>query len=223
MKLKISIIYDNKSLKPFKHGWGFSALINIEKRNILFDTGADSEILFYNIKKLNIDPNKIDTIILSHSHLDHSGGLLYILGLKEKFDVYLPKYMNPQKKAEFRSYGGNETRFIETDGIQTISDNIKSVCTREIFEQYLMIHLSKGILILTGCAHPGLSKIIDYTEKYGKIYGIMGGFHGFAELEKLKNIQFIAPCHCTGQINEIKDMYPERFIDCAAGCKYEFE
>ncbi|MHA1232351.1 MAG: MBL fold metallo-hydrolase [Candidatus Helarchaeota archaeon] len=226
MKLIISIVYDNSAIKKYLKGWGFSAhlkLVNSEKTyNILFDTGADPEILFYNMKKMNINPYDIDSIVISHSHMDHAGGLLYLLGLKDQFVVYIPKFMHRNTKSEMKMYAGDMTRFIEVDGIQKITDNIFTICNNRLYEQFLNIHLLEGILILTGCAHPGLSNIIDFTRKSGTIYGVMGGFHGFSELNKLKDMKFILPCHCTSHKNAIKKMYPDITHECAAGIQYEF-
>ena len=75
--MKITIVYDNNAEPGLKADWGFSALIELnEKREkILFDTGANSEILFYNLKKLNINPKDVDIIVISHRHWDHTGGL----------------------------------------------------------------------------------------------------------------------------------------------------
>jgi len=42
---------------------------------VLFDTGPDSRALMYNMLKLEIDLQEIDTIVLSHSHMDHTGGI----------------------------------------------------------------------------------------------------------------------------------------------------
>ena len=58
---------------------GVSYLIQLENKNILFDTGQDAEVILHNMKLLSLDPSNIDLIFLSHCHYDHTGGLLGIL------------------------------------------------------------------------------------------------------------------------------------------------
>ena len=227
MKLEILILYDNKSVKNFKHAWGFSALIRLIdkdlKTNILFDTGGKSELLFYNLKRFAINIDNIQKIVISHYHHDHAGGLISLICLKDGFEVYLPGHQQIETKNELYMYGGTQTRFIENYDVITIENNIKLICTKEIYEQYMLISTPLGGIIITGCAHPGLDKIINYSKKFGTIYGIIGGFHNFLDIEKLEGIKFIAPCHCTSRIDMIKKRFPQNFVECAAGKKYKFE
>jgi len=75
-KLEMRILFDNN---PYEKGlevsWGFSCLIKGAEKTILFDTGGDGSILMANIEKMGIDPSEIDLVVLSHDHLDHTGGL----------------------------------------------------------------------------------------------------------------------------------------------------
>jgi len=61
----------------------------------------------------------------------------------------------------------------------------------------LLVRTNKGIVIVTGCAHPGIDRIINFAKGFGKIHGIIGGFHGFSEIELLRDIDIVMPCHCT--------------------------
>lgn len=75
-RVPIITVYDNYLTQAnFKTGWGFSCLIKMPDKNILFDTGADSPTLLFNIEKMNIVSEEIDIIVLSHIHGDHIGGL----------------------------------------------------------------------------------------------------------------------------------------------------
>ena len=88
--MKISIIYDNEAFdKSFKPDWGFSCLIEAFGRKILFDTGANGDILLGNMEKLNINPVLVDMIFISHAHWDHIGGLLPFLKINPA-KLYIP-------------------------------------------------------------------------------------------------------------------------------------
>lgn len=56
--------------------WGFAALIETPDKSILFDTGLKSETVLTNARLLNIDLSKVEEVVLSHFHTDHTGGLL---------------------------------------------------------------------------------------------------------------------------------------------------
>ena len=90
--MKITIVYDNCVKKQgLKAGWGFSSLIEIENTPpLLFDTGADGATLLHNMKQLGIDPKHIGTIVISHAHGDHTGGLFDILEANREAEIYVP-------------------------------------------------------------------------------------------------------------------------------------
>src|SRR5260370_1955347 len=56
--------------------WGFSALVEVDGRRILFDTGARPDTVLNNAKDLGVDLTNITDVILSHNHRDHTGGLM---------------------------------------------------------------------------------------------------------------------------------------------------
>lgn len=56
--------------------WGFAALVEVDGRKILFDTGARPETVLNNSKELGIDLSQVEDVFLSHNHWDHVGGLL---------------------------------------------------------------------------------------------------------------------------------------------------
>ena len=90
---------------------------------------------------------------------------------------------------------------------------------RFVKEQYLIVKTGNGLTIITGCSHPGLENILQVASRFGDIYGVVGGFHGFSKLEALKGIRLIVPCHCTVRKREILNLYPESSVKCSAGCK----
>ena len=205
--MKITIIYDNNAKKGLKSDWGFSCLVEDSKK-VLFDTGADSGILLYNMKRLKINPKDIDIVVLSHNHLDHIGGLKgFLKANNNKAKVYYPTDFSEPTKI---------TRDVYSTG--ALSSNFLG-----IKEQSLFVKTPRGLVILVGCSHPGVDKILDTVKKVNNlesnkgIYAIIGGFHGFNRLEKLRGIELIGACHCTQYKKEIKDMYPANYKEVKAG------
>ena len=71
-----------------EHGLCF--YIETKNHKLLFDTGA-SDLHIQNAERLGVDLQAVDTVILSHGHYDHGGGLLSFLELNDKAEVYMQK------------------------------------------------------------------------------------------------------------------------------------
>ena len=192
--MKITIVYDNDAPPPFKSDWGFACLVETEKTTLLFDTGANSNILLENMKKLHLDPKNIQVVMLSHDHWDHTGGLSGLLTINPKITIYKPTFSNTPRQI---TPGFMTTGYLSSwSGIQ---------------EQSLLCDTKEGKLVITGCSHPGLENILITARQFGKIYAVIGGFHGFNKLDTLKGISIIVPCHCTSHKPEIQKLFPTSF------------
>jgi 7,8-dihydropterin-6-yl-methyl-4-(beta-D-ribofuranosyl)aminobenzene 5'-phosphate synthase len=77
MDVKIVNIYNNDALpkRGLKSGHGESFHITLGDQQILFDVGWKGRKLMHNTKRLGINPDEIDKLVLSHGHRDHTGGL----------------------------------------------------------------------------------------------------------------------------------------------------
>ena len=207
--MKITIIYDDEVCKRgLKADHGFSCLIEVYNRKILFDTGANSSILLENMKKLNINPHSIDEIFISHGHWDHIEGLSDFLKINNNLRLYIPIFCPKIFVAKEIVCVGKPLK---------IHENIFSTGELEGIEQSLVIKLKKGLVIIVGCSHPRMKHILDSASKFGKPYALIGGLHGFSEFELLKNLELICPCHCTLFKSKIKNLYPEKCIDGGVG------
>ncbi|MEA2022632.1 MAG: MBL fold metallo-hydrolase [Candidatus Caldatribacteriota bacterium] len=231
-KVSIKIVYDNYRVNPdLISSWGFSCVIKTSSQTILFDTGVNSSILLSNMRKMNIDPKKIDIVFISHIHADHLGGLLGFLEKNENVTVYIPTSFPDEIKKQIKLHGAQYQNIGES---MQISDNIFTTGQMGtwIKEQSIILKTGDGLIVITGCAHPGIVNIINKVKKIlpgEKIFLVMGGFHlsGVSELS-LKNIvgkfkeagiQKVAPSHCSGdRCRELfKANFKENYINSGLG------
>src|ERR1017187_7733743 len=91
-KSQITILYDAFGTDPsMTKDWGFSALVEIAGKRILFDTGNDADIFAANVKAKGVDLKTLDFVVLSHRHSDHMAGLNYVLSVNPTVKIYAPK------------------------------------------------------------------------------------------------------------------------------------
>jgi len=195
--------YDSK----LRTGFGFSCLVKIGGKSILFDTGSESKTLLYNMQRLKIKPEEVEIVVLSHSHGDHTGGLRGFLNANgHKAKVYNPKVFKKPTEISTNVYStGALGRFIQ--------------------EQVLAVKSLRGLIVITGCAHPGVVNIVKKAQEIEKtIYLVLGGFHlgdGRAVIKEFKalGVQKVAPCHCTGDlaIGQFREEYKDNFIANGVG------
>jgi 7,8-dihydropterin-6-yl-methyl-4-(beta-D-ribofuranosyl)aminobenzene 5'-phosphate synthase len=212
--MKITIIYDNTtSRKDLQKNWGFSAFIETKGRKILFDTGASGSILLSNMGVLGLTVDEIDDIFISHGHFDHIGGLSAVLDNNSNVNVWVPNSLRGVKNAK---------DVIEIVNSRELYRGIYTTGELEKVEQFLCLETAAGILIIAGCSHPEMEQIIKASSQFGNIYGIIGGLHGNSP-EKLRNLDLICATHCTRYKQEIKALYPDKYIEGGAGKVIEIE
>ena len=89
---RVTILYDAFGTSPrMKKDWGYSALIEYGGKRILFDTGNNSEIFAQNVTVSGVDLTKLDLVVISHRHLDHTAGLAHLLRVNPGVRIYAPK------------------------------------------------------------------------------------------------------------------------------------
>ncbi len=208
--MNIKILIDNNSFKEgLETSWGFSCLIEGKDKNILFDTGSNPFLLLRNIKRLKVNLKDIDIVFLSHMHWDHIGGLYAIIEKNPGARVFLLESFSKKFKENIEQFG------VKIFGIKEPLKICKNVFSTgelgtSIKEQSLIIKTEKGLLIITGCAHPGVLRILKHVKNIfnNDIFLLFGGFHleNQSDVEKIiayikkSGVRYIAPCHCTGKL-----------------------
>ena len=177
--MKITLIYDNKTLRQgLIKDWGFSCFIEGLEKTILFDTGKNGHILLSNMGKLGIRPEEIDLVFLSHAHKDHTDGLDILLTKNSKMEVWLPEFFPSGFKETIKAAGAT---VVDVDNSQKICEGAYTtgVTPGWIKEQSLILDTDKGLIVVTGCAHPRIVKIIFTVKELldKSIYMVFGGFH----------------------------------------------
>ncbi len=213
--MRITIIYNNIAKRGLKSGWGFSCLIEEKKKKILFDTGCDGSDLLFNLRELGYNVEDINIIVLSHQHWDHTGGLFDVLNLNNKLEVFVLESFSENLKDEIRK----RAKLREVKGEQRIFGSVYTtgLVKDNPDEQSLILETGKGVVVLVGCSHPGVARILEIARRYGKVYGIIGGFHGFSDFYILAGVMVIGACHCTQYIDEIRYRFPSQFREIRAG------
>jgi 7,8-dihydropterin-6-yl-methyl-4-(beta-D-ribofuranosyl)aminobenzene 5'-phosphate synthase len=91
IKDRVTILYDAFSdSKAVTKDWGFSALVEHDGKRILFDTGNNAATFEHNVKALGVNLAKLDFVVISHRHADHTTGLKYLLSVNPNVPIYAP-------------------------------------------------------------------------------------------------------------------------------------
>lgn len=231
-RVVMTILYDNNpGGSGLRTGWGFSCLVQADGGEVLFDTGGYWETLSQNMEALGVDPKSIDTVVLSHIHGDHTGGLWGFLKVNPDVTVWLPESFPGAFKESVRESGA---RVMEVgEDTMCIAPNVFTTgeMGTSIKEQSLVVRSKKGLVVVTGCAHPGVVNIVRRAKEtfVEDIYLVLGGFHLFGsseeairsiveELRKL-GVRKVAPCHCSGDVARrlFRKAYGEDYIDAHVG------
>lgn len=229
--MRLTIVFNNVPYdKDLITAWGFSCLIQGPEKTILFDTGGDGDVLLSNMRRLAIDPKKITSVVLSHIHADHTGGLWRLLEENNNVTIYLPESFPRKFKDQVNRSGAKVVSIYRPTQIyrDVHSSGEMGVWIKE---QSLILRTEKGLVMLTGCAHPGIVTMVRHGKEWLKdrLYLVLGGFHLMEYtddqikkvIKELKEIgvEKIAPSHCTGEnaIRLFKEVWGKDFIDGGCG------
>lgn len=228
---KITILYDNYA---FREGtiadWGFSCLVEGMDKTILFDTGANPDILEKNIAALDVDITVIDVIVISHDHWDHTGGIPVVTFKNPGLRVYLPGSPPRGLVDPIRDSGAEP--ILVTEPLQILANVwLTGEMGDAIREQSMIIDTIEGTVVITGCAHPGITEILERTVEMAKpdISRVIGGFHlmnhskeevmNIIDAFRRLGVRNVSPSHCTGDmaISMFEEYFGDNYIKIGTG------
>ena len=266
---RVTILYDafGKS-SALKRGWGYSALVEYGGKRILFDTGGNLDDFAFNANALGADLSRLDFVVLTHRHGDHTSGLHQVLKVNPEVRIYTPVegayFDTPTPPAlvnlikrrvesapdDMHYYDGKypdrlasgspwpNAHFTQiraptevAPGFWLFSVQSDVAGTREMNEVSMAIKTPHGLVVMVGCSHPGIEKILAAAAKIdSRIYTVFGGFHlvdmadaevssmvtGFRDKWKLERA---AAGHCTGEFafSEFNRVFGSKFDHAGVG------
>ena len=227
----IKVIYDNYvKANGLQADWGYSIVIEGTDKNILFDAGAKPEIFEANFRKMGIKADEIGYIVISHEHGDHTLGIPAFARMKKDIPVIIPY-----------SFSGRFRKLMVNYGLEPVLVNEPAMICENLFtsgefdyqipEQALVLNTRQGLVVMTGCSHPGIVEMLKKIKSSfnRNIYMVFGGFHlldksgqEMAEIISEMKALGVVKCgatHCTGeeQIRMFKDSFGDNYFELGAG------
>ncbi len=266
---RVTILYDAFG-KPsvLKRGWGYSALIEYGGKRILFDTGGNLADFTFNANALGVDLSRLDFVVLTHRHGDHTSGLHQVLKVNPAVRIYTPAeaayFDTPTPPAltnlikrrvestpeDMHYYDGKYPDRFAPDSpwpgakftqIRTVTEVMPGFWlfstvsdvpgTKEMNEISMAIRTPKGLVVIVGCSHPGIEKILEAASKIDPhLFSVFGGFHLVdipdAEVSSMVTrfrdkwkFERVAAGHCTGEFafSEFNRVFGPRFDHAGVG------
>jgi 7,8-dihydropterin-6-yl-methyl-4-(beta-D-ribofuranosyl)aminobenzene 5'-phosphate synthase len=264
---QITVLYDafGKS-SAMKKDWGFAALVEYGGKRILFDTGNNAEIFAHNVKAKGIDLRKLDFVVVSHRHGDHTSGLNYLLSVNPNVRIYAPKEnfgvfgaalpgtfyrRNEALPQEMRYFDGkapdsvrfgtpwSQGNFEWVSQATEVAPGFHLILLKgpwgvdlDVMEVSLAMDTPDGIVLVVGCSHPTIEKIVEAASAALKkpIHLVIGGTHLLPakddEIQRIATalrdtwkVAWIAPAHCTGEpaFAILRRTFGERYLYAGLG------
>jgi 7,8-dihydropterin-6-yl-methyl-4-(beta-D-ribofuranosyl)aminobenzene 5'-phosphate synthase len=215
-RLEILPLYEEDRVEQrFDFGHGVSYLIRTDSATILLDVGNNPNEspqlpAAQNMQTLGISWKEIDSVVISHPHPDHMGGVnawqdktISLGGSSDdlsQMSLYVPSSITypggtPVLSSEPTLIGKD----IGTTGAISYTEVFPiSLFTPKGYEQALVIHVAgQGLVMITGCGHPGMERLVSRAEAlYGEqVVGVVGGLHyeKVSMDEAQPHIQFLEP------------------------------
>ena len=215
-----TVLYDNEEHdRRLIPAHGFACLVEVGGARLLFDTGGDPAVLFYNMGVLGVHPRSISAVVISHNHWDHVGGLSALLSRNPSVAVAAP--------------GSSRS---PAEGVYVVGPLEVEYKGTPIREQALAVETAKGVVLVVGCSHPGVERLVEEALRLlpgRSVAAVIGGLHlvesdekkALATARRLRElgVEKLVACHCTGKrALEALSRVHGGVLPCGVGASYTF-
>jgi len=203
----------NPSNSRLLNPWGLSLYVATPSATLLFDTGPSPDALRRNAESLGVDLSRVDCVVLSHGHGDHTGGLEALSCGK----VYGPP--------------GTPAGITVNDTLE-LAEGVYAL--RPLYgppwETALLVNVEGyGGVLLVGCSHPGVVNLVREASRVARVRLVVGGLHMLGatrgqcesvatELSRL-GVEGVCALHCSGEV--MREVLSERgmLLDAHVGSR----
>lgn len=187
MEAKVISVYDEGAIEdtPYIGAKGFSVLVEVDGQRTLFDTGMRGRYLLHNMDFLDIKPDTIDRVVISHNHRPNMGGLAKLIESRtEPLDIYVNGQFQSIKRMFGRPLFGEEiapkANIHVMEGNTKFSEHLTALGPFGPTEEYsLVLDSLDGPVVITSCYHSGVRQVLtEVSSVYGKNpCHLIGGLH----------------------------------------------
>jgi len=235
-KVELTVVYDNYSAQAgLETAHGFACVARAGDSLVLFDTGGSGQVLLENMAALGIAIAQVETVVISHMHWDHMGGLDAVLAANPEVTVCVPAAFSSSFLRDLKT---RARAVVETTQAQQVTHHVwtTDVIERPLVEQALYVETADGIVVVTGCAHPGVVELTSSAKHASgsEALAVLGGFHmaGMDQPELNRVIQGlrdlgirrVGPSHCSGDAarEAMREAFADGYLDIGVGARLSF-
>jgi 7,8-dihydropterin-6-yl-methyl-4-(beta-D-ribofuranosyl)aminobenzene 5'-phosphate synthase len=192
--VRVTVLVDDLAPEGRESAHGFSALVESGRAKVLFDTGPDGDLLMTAMAAEGLKVADLDLVVVSHSHMDHAGGLSRLLYERPRLPVSAPLRAAPA----IAKMLPREAIVLGEQAPRELAPNLLTTgdLLGDIPEQALVLTTEKGLVVLSGCGHQGLGALLAAAG--GNVSLVMGGLHDLEEDDVgLTSLDSLIVCHCT--------------------------
>ena len=187
MQANVISVYDECALEdtPMIDAKGISVLIEVDGERVLFDTGMRGRYLIGNLGNLDVKPESIDKVVISHNHKSNVNGLGKLLDQREGLlDVFVNSQFSQRKKLfgrpAYSEERSDKMAVHEMGGNTQITEHLTAVGPFGQLEEYfLVLETRDGPVVFSSCYHCGTSCVMEAVKGLTgrNPFCLIGGIH----------------------------------------------